>query len=192
MQKSPPGAYEAKQVIPAVCRGRVSNVRPKKEVPPPPSLPPTHLKCVSASCLGKGALQESSSEAWTRRGEAWDAQTVGVGRGGINNPPHPQFLAFTATGSSAAKDSQGPGRPRPQPGGLAPRPLPGPAARPTRLTQPARGWLSGEQTLTSRTSQRRWPGFRQQLPVLEGDLGSSGPAHQTPRLAYHHVMTLHF
>lgn len=63
-----PSEYEAKQVIPAVCRGRVSNVRPKKAVPPPPSLPPTLLKRVSASCLGRGALQESSSKARTRRG----------------------------------------------------------------------------------------------------------------------------
>lgn len=159
--------------------------------PLPPFHPPTSKVC-QPPAWGRGPSRSPPLKLGLGGVKPGMLRQWGWGGEGSTTPPHPQFLAFTATGSSAAKDSQGPGRPRPQPGGLAPRPLPGPAARPTRLTQPARGWLSGEQTLTSRTSQRRWPGFRQQLPVLEGDLGSSGPAHQTPRLAYHHVMTLHF
>lgn len=45
------------------------------------------------------------------------------------------------------RTARGPGRPRPQPGGLAPLPLPGLAARPAR------------QTLHPHTCQRRWLGF---------------------------------
>lgn len=116
---------------------------------------------------------------------------MGVGRGGINNLPA-QFLAFTATGSSAAKDSQGPGRPRPQPGGLAPRPLPGPAARPTRLTQPGQGlaeWRADPDSLHIPEEMAR---VQTAAASAGGGPGVLWPCPPDPGLAYHHVMTLHF
>lgn len=73
----------------------------------------------------------------------------------------------------------GPGRAGLQPGGLAPRPLPRPAARLARQAQPSRGQLNGEQALSPRASQGRWLGFREQLPVVDGIWGALSPTPNT-------------
>ena len=166
---------------------------PRRQCHPlPPFHPPTSKECQPPAWgggpfrsplpkLGLGRVKPGMLRQW-----GWG------GEGSTTSPPHPSSWLSQPLAPPlprTARDLAGPGcNPVVWHLGHCPGRQPGQQDE----LSPARGWLNGEQTLTPRTSQRRWPGFRQQLPVLEGDLGSSGPAHRTPGLAYHHVMTLHF
>lgn len=143
-----------------------------------PATPPSHLLQRVSAPPPPACSSHSSGEEGLSTGLPGP---VGAGR----DPAAPQ-RQFLAPGFHSRcllcwlpRTARGPGRPRLQPGSLAPPPPPGLGARPAG------------QTLHPHTSQRRRPGFGWQLPVVEEGLGPPHPHPLDPRSAHHHVMTLH-